>query len=539
VGKTLLVPLSGGTAQARDSVARLIDSGEIVVFPLAHLANGNLHVLRHRRYDRLVVAGSPPAEEIGYAFAPVVALVARTGQVALVDLGRDEAVSEPLLKYLARTVPFALVQFAASTAALIAQRAAIPVAKRASLADPCAAELSKLVYLRPSVGSASPVGGSVTHSHEVIRALGAEGVEVEAFTTDAGIADTAASDPAPPCRWHVARGLRAIRAIPPSAAAGSDTALVRAALRAVRMADVIYQRHARFSLAGALLARLSGKPLFLEYNGSEEFVGRYWNATPLRRRLVACENAALHAAARILVVSHVDRRALVERGVDQERIVVNPNGVDATRFSVGGGAEIRGRHGIDADDVVVGFVGTFGPWHGAPVLARAFAQVSPTLPGLHLLLVGDGPELDVTRRIVRDAGLERRVSMVGPVQPSAVPHYLDACDILVSPHVPLPDGVEFFGSPTKLFEYMAAGKGIIASRLGQIGDVLEHAQTAWLVEPAHVSALGNAIRALSQSAELREQLGARARREAIDHHSWRARARRIVAAYEELAAGAT
>ena len=56
----------------------------------------------------------------------------------------------------------------------------------------------------------------------------------------------------------------------------------------------------------------------------------------------------------------------------------------------------------------------------------------------------------------------------------SVPSLLDACDILVSPHVPLDAGAEFFGSPTKLFEYMAMGKGIVASRLGQIGEVLQH-----------------------------------------------------------------
>jgi hypothetical protein len=53
-----------------------------------------------------------------------------------------------------------------------------------------------------------------------------------------------------------------------------------------------------------------------------------------------------------------------------------------------------------------------------------------------------------------------------------VPAYLDACDILASPHVPSIDESEFFGSPTKLFEYLAMEKGIVASRLGQVGEVI-------------------------------------------------------------------
>jgi glycosyltransferase involved in cell wall biosynthesis len=515
-----------------------MDLREPVVFPLSQLADGGRRVLCGRDYDRLVLVGAPPADEIGYGFAPIIALAGRMKHVALVDVEREEVVSERLGRYVARNAPLALAQLLASAAAVGAQRAAIPFARRSPRMHALNRELAKLVYLRPAVGSASAVGGSVTHSHEVIRALAAEGIEVDAFTTDAAIAQTAAREPDPPCRWRVVRTSRAVKAIPASAAAGGDAVLARAALGTARAADAIYQRHARFSLVGALLSRLSGKPLILEYNGSEQFVARYWNSTPLRRRLAACEDAALQAAARIVVVSKVDCQALIERGVAPERIVINPNAVDAERFSMGGGPEIRRRHRLDPGDLVIGFVGTFGPWHGAHVLARAFADVASSLPHAHLLLVGDGPELDSTRSIIRDADLVGRATVAGQIPPSDVPRYLDACDILVSPHVPLPNDVEFFGSPTKLFEYMAAGKAIIASDLGQIADVLEHAVTAWLVEPGDVGMLTEAIGVLAEAPEVRRELGTRARRQAIEHHSWRMNARRIADAYRELAAGA-
>ena len=70
--------------------------------------------------------------------------------------------------------------------------------------------------------------------------------------------------------------------------------------------------------------------------------------------------------------------------------------------------------------------------------------------------------------------------------------------------MPLEDGSEFFGSPTKLFEYMAMGKGIVASRLGQIGDVLSDEETALLIEPGNARQLADAILRLSDSRELRE-----------------------------------
>jgi glycosyltransferase involved in cell wall biosynthesis len=110
---------------------------------------------------------------------------------------------------------------------------------------------------------------------------------------------------------------------------------------------------------------------------------------------------------------------------------------------------------------------------------------------------------------------------------------LDACDILVSPHVPLEDGSEFFGSPTKLYEYMAMGKSIVASRLGQIGDVLSDEETALLVEPGDARSLCDAILRLARSGELRLRLGAAARREAMAHHTWAHNAARVLNAYRD------
>jgi glycosyltransferase involved in cell wall biosynthesis len=115
-----------------------------------------------------------------------------------------------------------------------------------------------------------------------------------------------------------------------------------------------------------------------------------------------------------------------------------------------------------------------------------------------------------------------------------VPGLLDACDILVAPHVPLADGSEFFGSPTKIFEYMAMGKGIVASRLGQIGEVLVDGETALLVEPGDVEELKEAILSLVQDKSLREALGMRVRAVAEREHTWTHNAQRVLDEYKSL-----
>jgi glycosyltransferase involved in cell wall biosynthesis len=531
----VVVPLSGDFARARDEARRRLGAVEPVIFPVGQLADGGRRVLRDRSYERLALVGAPPKNELGYAFCTLIAILGRPRRVTLVDLDREDVVTDSVLRYVARSAPFAVGQLGGSALSLCLQRAAIPIARRAPHVRGLRPELKKLVYLLPGAGG-SPVGGSVTHTHEVIRALRASGIEVDAFTSNAAIATTATRESEPPCQWRVVDTPRAAKAIAASAAAGADAALLRAAHRAAGTADAIYQRHVRFSLVGPLLAHLSGKPLILEYNGSEEFASRHWNpTTPLGWRIAACENAALAAAARIVVVSEVDYRSLLKRGIEPERIVLNPNGVDATRFALGGGSEVRRRHGIADHRLLVGFVGSFGPWHGAPTLARAFVDAAGRTPELHLLLVGDGSELEQTLGILRAAGLEAQVTVTGQVPPGEIPAHLDACDILVAPHVPLPGGVEFYGSPTKLFEYMAAGKAIIASRLGQIGDVLEHGVTALLVDPGDEGMLAEALHTLADASGLRLDLGAKARQQAIERHSWRLNARRVIDAYADVA----
>jgi glycosyltransferase involved in cell wall biosynthesis len=128
-----------------------------------------------------------------------------------------------------------------------------------------------------------------------------------------------------------------------------------------------------------------------------------------------------------------------------------------------------------------------------------------------------------------------RVIFTGAVDHERVPALLDACDVLVAPHVPLADGSAFFGSPTKLFEYMAMGKGIVASRLGQIGDVLNHEETALLVEPGDAGALKEAIVRLVESPELREHLGKEAREIAVRSYTWKHNAQRVLDAYRSWA----
>ena len=301
---------------------------------------------------------------------------------------------------------------------------------------------------------------------------------------------------------------------------------------------LLYQRHARFVVAGALLSRLLRVPMVLEYQTSEYWWAKTWGPARFLPLVRLAEDFSIRSAARLAVVSDVLREELVDRGVESGRIIVNPAAVDADRFRPGiGGDEVRRELGLETSDVVVSFAGSFSFFHGIPVLSHAIQLLlrrsdPEATARLRFLLIGDGPLRGEIERDLEEHAGSGRVVLLGSVSPERIPRLLDAADILVAPTVPMPDGKKFFGSPSKLFEYMAMSKAIVASDLEQLGAVLRDGDTALLVPPGDGDALAASIERLAVDADLRRRLGERARAVAVERHSWRQNADRLLASAE-------
>jgi glycosyltransferase involved in cell wall biosynthesis len=324
---------------------------------------------------------------------------------------------------------------------------------------------------------------------------------------------------------------------------------------------IIYQRNCLGNYAGVVLSRQFGLPLILEYNGSEVWVAEHWG-TPLKFGSAAklIEEANLRHAHVVVVVSAVLREELLARGVSEQRIVYYPNCIDPKSFdpekvSQNDLLDLRQSWKIPPNALVCTFVGTFGPWHGADVYAEAVDQILAERQewvekhNVFFLFVGDGQMMPKVRRLLEHKQYGR-VRLTGLVPQEQAPEYLVMSDILVSPHVPNSDGSRFFGSPTKLFEYMAMGKGIVASELEQIGEVLKPAlrsshlperrpgsedhQLAVLVEPGNVDSLMEGIRFLVERRDWRETLGNNARAEALAKYTWKHHVNAILEGLEKV-----
>jgi glycosyltransferase involved in cell wall biosynthesis len=274
------------------------------------------------------------------------------------------------------------------------------------------------------------------------------------------------------------------------------------------------------------------------------------------------EDVCLKHAFRIVVVSTALAEELVARGIERQRIVAYPNCVDLEHYSPdtvkpGARVALRARHGLSPDAMVVGFVGTFGRWHGATVLAAAIKKMVGhdrdwlEQEDVRFLLVGDGLLMNEVRELIGSDEFAPWVTFTGLIPQTETVEYLAAADVLVSPHVPNADGSKFFGSPTKLFEYMAMAKGIVASDLDQIGEVLSAGIRIWetpiavrkenataiLVRPGNVDDLIESVKLLVLNPELRNRLGANAQREVIAKYTWHHHVSAILNSIEGISVG--
>lgn len=241
---------------------------------------------------------------------------------------------------------------------------------------------------------------------------------------------------------------------------------------------LIYQRYSMLNVLGVWLSKKYKVPLVLEYNGSEVWVDEHWSETKIRMswllRLVEYYN--LRYAHKVIVVSQALKDQLLARGISADKIEINLNGVDVELFNPAqliNQREMARRELNVEGKFLVGFSGTFGPWHGIDVLSTIIPKAVKQHKRLHFLLMGDGPLKSKLMSQFLEANISEGVTFVGMLHVSEMPYYLSACDAFICPTQPNKDGSRFFGSPTKLFEYMAMGKPIVASDLEQLSQVLD------------------------------------------------------------------
>lgn len=296
--------------------------------------------------------------------------------------------------------------------------------------------------------------------------------------------------------------------------------------------DVVLTRTSLHQFSSLVAARRCGVPIVFEVDAPvgyeyRKYSDHYFLIPGFAEWL---ESRMLSGADGLFVVSNPLKKHFVGRGVPEHKIRVVPNGVDISRFRPeAGDPEIRERFG--AKSVILGFVGSFARFHGIDQLREAIDFLAPIRPNTCFLMVGGGKLSDKVREHCLQRGLSSRVHFTGHVPAEEVPGLMAAADVLIAPY----EAQDFFYfSPIKVFEYMAAGRAIVAARIGQIQEIIRDQVDGILYDPSIPGALGKQLLDLVDRPALRSRLGQAARRTAEQEYTWQASAEGVAALLEQV-----
>jgi len=263
---------------------------------------------------------------------------------------------------------------------------------------------------------------------------------------------------------------------------------------------VVHTHTAKAGTLGRLAARLTGVPVVVHTYHGHVFRGYF---SPVATRLfLAVERWLARRTDRLLTVSQTVRRELLELGVGTpDRLTVVPLGLDLEPFLTvdpSGGNGLRRELGVEPGTPLVGIVARLVPIKAHEVFFAAAAMVSARRPETRFVVVGDGARRVELETMVERLGLARSVRFLG--WRGDLPAIYRDVDVVV-----LTSRNE--GSPVSLIEAMAAGRPVVATRVGGVPDLVEHGVNGYLVEPDQPSLVADAVLALLDEPERREALG--------------------------------
>ena len=291
--------------------------------------------------------------------------------------------------------------------------------------------------------------------------------------------------------------------------------------------DMIYERYSLWSAAGCRAAQRLGVPLVTEVNAPLLLEQAAFRSLVCEDEARAIEAEVLAGSAALAAVSRQLGSYLIRAGADTSRVHVIGNAVDTTQFHPGVPATELAE--IPADAFVVGFTGSLKMWHGVDTLLQAFRDFREQEPRAHLLICGDGPKRSWIDGFVAGAGLSDAVTMAGWVEHAALPGLIARMDVATAPY---PAAEDHYFSPLKLYEYLAMGRPVVASDIGQTAELLSGSAAARLLPPGDVGALTAALRDLCSDPARSAAMSAAAAAEGA-RHDWTRNAARVV----EIAAG--
>ena len=306
--------------------------------------------------------------------------------------------------------------------------------------------------------------------------------------------------------------------------------------------DLIHERFNLLALGGAWASRKLGIPFVLEVN-ADLLEQRKFKGVPEKgiRRLFAvwATQMCFNAASKIICISGSLKNHLSKRwNLENDKLTVLPCAADVDAFVPKQNGElVRQDLGLTNDPVIL-WLGGFYPWHDLDLLLDSFTLIRQRQPNTKLVLVGDGQTRQAIVRKIQKNGIEQSVIMTGSIPHSRVPEMVSIADVAVVPSAPVSASHGGTGTPLKLFEYMAAGKAIVATALNEAVEVIQDGQNGLLVEAGDVNKFAESTLKLINNPKERNRLGQNARAQAVKQYSWEHYTKRLEEIYQGVVGNA-
>ncbi len=298
--------------------------------------------------------------------------------------------------------------------------------------------------------------------------------------------------------------------------------------------DFLYQHHADFNYSGTILKRKLGLPFFLQCESVQFWIKEKWGKLYFKKLLRDIEEIQWHQADAIFVISEEVKKHMIYYGADGKKIYVNSSSVNPDVFRPDiDGTEIKERYNL-VGKYVIGFTGTFAPWHGVEILAKSVKLITQRIPDAIVFFVGDGMLRPKIEEILKSDNVENKAIITGMQPFELMPKFIAACDVVVSPCVQTDNSTEFFNSPIKLFEYLGMGKPIVASKVGQQSYVIENEINGLHCQQKSPEDLAETIFKLYKDPDLSRRISNQARREAVEKYNWINNSKRIIEVYNKM-----
>jgi glycosyltransferase involved in cell wall biosynthesis len=282
------------------------------------------------------------------------------------------------------------------------------------------------------------------------------------------------------------------------------TTAIRQGLRLIRLLrdrriEIVHSHDAYTSVYATLWARLAGVRGVIASR-------RSWHSPHLRGQMLRANRLAYHFAHAVVGNSpSVARLVETEGRVPSSRVVTIPNFLDAQAFDpipAGESERMLSELGVPAGAFVVGIVARLAAVKDHATLFHAVASLRESIPEIHIVLVGEGPERQRLETLAESLGMASAIHFAG--QRAQAPNLHGLFDVSVLCSIS-----EAF--PNSILEAMAAARAVVATDVGGNADAVREGQTGLLVPPSDPDRLAGAIARLHAEPALRAKLGAKAR----------------------------